>query len=189
MNKTIEFIKKYKVEIYAIIVTILLILLLIFSSKSQKVEIDWKQKYDSLSVSILNQNISQANHSELIELKKNTARKQELKEVKKKADSTEIQAHSDVKFTDTCDSALQAKNAVISKQDTIIKGDSIIYWLSSYQNAQKDSVIQKNNVYLQNANENIKQLQKSNKRTVLEKHGVVIGILLTKAIDILFRFI
>lgn len=188
MNKAIEFIKKYKIEIYAIIVTIFLILF-VFSSKAPKVEIDWKQKYDNLSISILNQNIAQANHSELIEVKKNTERKQELKEVKKKADSTEIQAHSDVKFTATCDSALQAKNAVISKQDTIIKGDSIIYWLSNYQNVQKDSIIQKNNVYLQNANENIKQLQKSNKRTVLEKHGVVIGILLTKAIDILFRFI
>lgn len=182
MNKTIEFIKKHKLEIYAILVTIAVILLLGVSlSKCSSdagipaTPINWEQKYDSLSESIIKNKISSIKIIENNQVSKNNIRKKSLVQLKYTANKKEIEARSDVKFIASCDSALNAKNRVIEKQDTIIRGDSVIYSLLLSEISQKDSlnsvvVISRNRAY-----EKIDQLNLSNQRTFIEKNGIFVG--------------
>ncbi len=181
MNKIIEFIKKYKLEIYAIVVTIVVISLLSISLRkcsSDKIPIqylNWEQKYDSLNESIIKNKISAIKIVENNQVSKNNAQKKSLVQLKDTANKNETKARKDVKFVPSCDSALNAKNIVISKQDTVIKGDSIIYSLLSSEIQQKDSlnsvvVISRNRAY-----EKIDQLNLSNKRTFIEKNGIFVG--------------
>ena len=181
MYKTIEFIKKYKLEIYAILITIVVILLLSISlskCSSDKMpvrSVNWEQKYDSLSESIIKNKISAIKIVETNQILKNNSQKTKLNNLKTIATESENKAHSDVKFTATCDSALIAKNNVISKQDTIIRGDSIIYSLLLSEIQQKDSLNSVVVVSRDRAYKKIDDLNSSNKRSFIEKNGIFVG--------------
>lgn len=181
MNKLLDYIKKN--YILLIILAVSWIIFGIFATRKVSLQvqdtttkfINWEQKYDSLSESIIKNKISAIKIVETNQILKNNSQKTKLNNLKTIATESENKAHSDVKFTATCDSALIAKNNVISKQDTIIRGDSIIYSLLLSEIQQKDSLNSVVVVSRDRAYKKIDDLNSSNKRSFIEKNGIFVG--------------